>query len=226
MSWGMNATATRTAIDFDLFHETYAPKIRPEGQLDRIKQAFGLDGEFFAQFEIFRLVLKTTRIEWGDELVMNLMKRGALTDQVDDKDIALLRRLFRDHTRIFREGKFDGAYLDSIEAVALFFVQNDIKTIWIAGAYRDLTARLVDLVIDLRAKNERLPIGHSIKAMTTALSVELNQIQRVFTMFERNVSDSLVKDLSFGGVLTKLPDGRPPEAVLGRNSSFTGAKRC
>ena len=214
----MNAQADITGpkgIEFELFLDSYKGVVRSPDQIANMKTAFGLDAEFFAQFEIFRMVLKSTNIEWGDEIVMNLMRRGVIDASTDPKHVDKLKSLYRRHTRIFRDTKFDAEYLDSIEAVALFFVHRDIKTIWLAGAYRDLTARLIDLVVDLSSKNKRMPVGHPIKALTTALSVELNQIQRVFTMYERRVSKTLVKDLAYGGQLTKLPGGQSPADILG-----------
>lgn len=207
---GSNPKAT--GLDYSLFARSYKPKVRPDGQLERIQAAFRLDVEFFEQFKIFRKILMQSRIDWGQEIVSHLQENDALTTELDDSDAFRIKDFYNKHVRLFRGGRFDENYLDSIEDIALFFVFHDVKTIWIAGAYRELTSRLIDLVMSELEKSMNVPLGHSMKALNLALTVELNQIQRVYTMYEREVSESLVKDLSYGGILTGMPTGRPTKS--------------
>ncbi len=197
------------STSYKLFVDSYKHKIRPEGQAIRLRSAFQLDGVFTRQFETLRGVLARSRLEWGDEIVHGLMKRSAFPDTVDDVELQCINVLYQRHTRIFRAGIFDDNYLNSIEDIALFFIHHDVKSIMIAGSYRDLVDKHVDLLVDGDIKKTSpMSVGAGIKAITLALSIELNQIQRVYTMHERDVSQSLVKDLSYAGMLTAMPTGR------------------
>lgn len=193
---------------YRLFVESYKPKIRPEGQLERMVKAFRIDVQFLSQFEIFRSILKKSQIDWGTSILRHLHDRGAFKEDLGEEDERCILELYKRHTRLFRVGRFDEHYLDSIEDIALFFVHLDVKSIWLAGAYRELTDAHIDLVISTIGKTMSTPMGHSMKALTLALTAEINQIQRVYTMYERDVSDSLVKDLQYGGILTGMPTGR------------------
>lgn len=194
--------------DFRLFLSTYKTRVRPDGQLQRMAQALGIDAEFKSRFDIFRNILKKSKLDWGREIILNLYAQNAFATELEEEDYECISEMYRHHTRLFRIGEFDEAYLNSIENIALFFVHHDIKTIWIAGAYRELTDAHIDLVVDGIARSQSIPLAHSLKALTLALTTELNQIQRVYTMYERNVSDTLVKDLTYGGILTRMPTGR------------------
>ncbi len=200
--------AQPASLDFGLFLRSYKHKIRPEGQLECVQAAFRLDAEFFAQFAIFQKIFRRSKINWGDEIVLNLQRKGALPKDISTDDMFRIISLYNKHTRLFRIGRFDEHYLDSIEDIALFFILHDVKSIWIAGAYRELSVQLIDLIMVEVGKAKDIPLAHSMKALSLALTVELNQIQRVFTMYERDVSESLVKDLSYGGMLTGMPTGR------------------
>jgi len=199
---------SNTASSYQRFVDAYKAKVRPEGQLERMAEAFRLDAEFSSQFDIFRSILKKSRIEWGREIIMHLYSRKAFKEELSADEYDRIVRLYTHHIRLFRIGRFDANYLSSIEDIALFFLHHDVKSIWVAGAYRELTDAHIDLVITEVGKSKATPLGHSLKALTLALAAELNQIQRVYTMYERDVSESLIKDLTYGGMLTSMPKGR------------------
>ncbi len=190
------------------FVKAYKPKIRPENQLERVVKAFRLDVEFVQQFEIFRKSLKRSRIAWGPVLLSHLDDRGAFSTALSDEDRHCILSLYKIHERLFRVGRFDERYLNSVEDISLFFVHMDVKSVMIAGAYRELMDAHIDLVVSEVGKSQATPLAHSMKALTLALAFELNQIQRVFTMYERDVSATLIKDLSYGGMLTQMPTGK------------------
>lgn len=194
--------------EFQVFLAAYKSKIRPAGQLRRMEQALGIDAEFKSRFDIFRMILKKSTLDWGKEIVFHLHAQDAFQRAPDEKDVECISEMYRHHMRLFRVGRFDESYLGSIENIALFFVHHDVKSIWLAGAYRELTDAHIDLVVEEVSKKQSTPLAHSLKALTLALTTELNQIQRVYTMYERDVSESLVKDLTYGGILTGMPKGR------------------
>jgi len=194
--------------EYQIFVATYKGKIRPVGQLKRMNAALGIDAEFKSRFDIFRTILKKSQLDWGREIILRLYALNAFRTELDDDDFQCIAELYARHVRLFRIGEFDEVYLNSIEDIALFFLHHDVKSIFLAGAYRELTDIHIDLVVEEVSKQLVLPLAHSLKALTMALTTELNQIQRVYTMYERHVSDSLIKDLSYGGILTGMPTGR------------------
>ena len=194
-------------MDFHLFKNSYKPHVRPDDMAANLRRAFRLDAKFAAEFKRLKPYLQTGRGDWGDLVVMSLSERSALAKSMKDDDLRQLLSLYRNHSAIFRAGNFDETYLDSVEDIALFLRFHEIKTLWVASVYRDLTEQMIDLVCDRARLNRHVPIKGLLHALSCGLAVELNQIQRTFTMYERYVSDALVKDLSMGGMLTSAPTG-------------------
>lgn len=211
----MNEQSANQGLTFELFLKSYKPHVRTDGHRERMIDGFKLEADFFSAFRLLKPYLASDKGDWGDDIVQYLTVSGALGDGFSEADGLKMRSLYSLHARAFRIGVFDEAYLDSIEDLALFFAYHDVKTLFIAGAYRQLTQRLIDLICDRAGLNRRVPLRTLMKALVSALSVELNQIQRTFTLYERYVSESLVADLSFGGILTGMPTGKPGVPGLG-----------
>lgn len=204
-------------MDFEDFAKSYKPHIRPPDLVNALSKAFRLDAGFREEFRVLKPYLPAHKSDWGETVVNNLVESKSITRDEDGAKLNKIRSLYRHHSVIFRAGKFDEEYLDSIEDIALFFAFCDIKTLWVSSAYRDLTSNIIDFIYE----RQRLNRGHSVRflmrAVTGALALELNQIQRTFTMYEKYVSDALVKDLTFGGMLTGGAKGLAPGR--GKNTS-------
>lgn len=196
-------------MDFEIFRKSYKPHIRPDNLVSELAEAYRLDQKFAAEFRHVKPYLPTRNSTWADSVVQTLSDRGALPENFTDEDLTKIQSLYRQHSSNFRAGAFEETYLDSVEDVALFFIFHDVKTLWVSSAYADLTRDLLGMLFDRARLNRRVPVRNLARSLTCALSLELNQIQRTFTMYERYVSDALVKDLSFGGMLTSTPTGRP-----------------
>lgn len=194
-------------MDFDAFKESYKPHIRPPNAVKDMERAFQINAVFREKFRVLKPYLPARKSDWGDRVVDNLVACEALEHKTQQVEVERIRNMYRQHSVVFRAGAFDEAYLDSIEDIALYFAFCDVKTLWIARAYADLTISTIDFVFDRGRLNKSHSVRLLMHALTGALSLELNQIQRTFTMYERYVSDALVKDLSFGGMLTTAPKG-------------------
>lgn len=195
-------------LDFKEFCEAYQPLIRPERTEERMRAAFQVDARFVGEFRHLKPLLPSKDGSWGESILYHLMKMDMLDVEFTQDEISIIRALYRDHSAVFRSGVFDERYLDSIEKIALFFVLHDIKTIWIASAYQATTRNLVEKVFKVARYNRSVPANQLINSLVCAMSLELNQIQRTFTVYERHVSESLVQDLTYGGVLTSFPTGK------------------
>ena len=138
---------------------------------------------------------------------MHLGRVCETTQNLDPEALSQIKKLYQEHSMLFRTGRFGDEYLDSIETIALFFIYHDIKTIWLSSAYHETIRSLTEIVCSRASRNKSVPLRYLINSLFCALSVEQNQIQRTFTVYERHVSETLVKDLSYGGILTGLPNG-------------------
>lgn len=197
-------------LDYDLFRESYKPHLRPEGMAKQIETVFRLDPTFKAEFRYLRKFLLADRTNWAEDIVSHLMTIDALSERMDQQRFNLLRNLYRVHADNFRMGAFDEAYLCSLEDVALFFIQHDIKSLWLAGAYRELSCRLIEVISAKAANNRTLPLRGTMRALTSALLIEVNQMQRCYTMYERHVSNALVSDLTGSPFLRATRQGGTP----------------
>lgn len=199
-------------MTFELFRDSYKPHIRSDGYDKEVAQSFTMDGRFFEEFRYLRRYLLADSNNWGDDILLHLSRNNALPASFSREDGKLLSRLYKDHAQIFRTGKFAEDYLQSIEQIALLFIYHDIRTIWILGGYREQTRRLIDLICERGKLNTRIPIRDTMHALTGALTIEMNQIQRCYTLYERFVSKSLVEDLQRFGMLTGSAQGIQPAA--------------
>ena len=219
----MPERSTSSGLSFDLFRESYKPHIRAKGYEQKLKCAFEMDAHFFEEFRYLRRYLLADQNNWGEDIIRNLSRHDALKDAFDHEDAKVLHRLYRVHSGVFRSGKFGTDYLDSIETIALFYIYHDVQTIWIVGAYQEQTERLIDLIFKRATSNKRLPVRETMRALTRALTLEINQIQRTYTMYERHVGAALVSDLQMtslvaqaaidvvGSADTRHPDTTPPD---------------
>lgn len=183
----MKSTSLIPDTDFEGFRDSFKPLMRPEGTVAQLACVFRLDANFSSEFKYLRRYLLADKINWAEDIVSHLMTLDALSAKMDVTNLNILRNLYRTHVDVFRMGRFGEEYLDSVEDIALFFIYHDVKSLWLAGAYRELSARLIELVCTRRGFNKNLPIRGTMKALTAALLIELNQIQRTYTLYERNV---------------------------------------
>ncbi|QHQ36244.1 hypothetical protein [Algicella marina] len=203
--------------NFEIFVASYKPHLRSPGYEDSLRRAYTLDARFMEEFRILRRYLIADDNNWGEDITRHLSRQSALPGTFSPENAKLLARLYREHVKIFITGRFDSCYLDSIETIALFYIFHDIRTLWITGAYREKTSRLMDLVCARFSLNKRLPIGQTLRALSGTLILEVNQIQRCFTMYERYVSSALLQDLTLTGMLE--PQAAPTDAVASRITS-------
>lgn len=183
----MTKSNSEVHVGFEVFRSRFKPLVRPAGTLPELACIFRLDANFTAEFKYLRRYLLADKINWAEDIVSHLLTLDALSAKMDVTNLNILRNLYRTHVDVFRMGKFGEEYLDSVEDVALFFIYHDVKSLWLAGSYRELSARLIELVCRRRGFNKNLPIRGTMRALTAALLIELNQIQRTYTMYERNV---------------------------------------
>jgi len=184
---------------FDLFVQSYKPLIRPKDTLTRMVDAFQLNARFQEEFRYLRPYLPRKGESWADEILKHLCQVCETTRNLEPEALSQIQKLYRDHSMLFRVGRFGEDYLDSIETIALFFIYHDIKTIWLSSAYHEAIRGLTEIVCARASRNKSVPLRYLLNSLFCALSVEQNQIQRTFTVYERHVGATLVKDLSKDG---------------------------
>ena len=192
----------RKSMTYELFRDGYKPFIRPDHHIKNIKRAFSLDAQFEIDFRYLRSAINNGELEWAESIILFMCQQDALDESFQINDLATLRSLYRTHHQTFRKGAFDEDYLDSLEDLALFFIYHDIKSLWLAGAYRQMTERLIDQLFDRVVRNKKVPVKKTCQILLRTMAMELNQIQRCFTLYERHVSQSLIQDLTYGGFLS------------------------
>lgn len=181
------------ASDAD-FRKAHRPRIRPKGTEERLRRAMEVDASFLAEFEALRAYLRPVLEEWPESLLSFLQRHPECHDRLEQEAVGELRRLVKAHSVHLAQGRFDAAYLDTLEDFALFFIRRDIKSIYLAGAYQAITARAIDLALERAKKRGAHRVPQLIQTLIATLSLELNQIQRVFIVHERaRYEDLLVK---------------------------------
>lgn len=206
----MTEQSANKTFDYELFRSTYKPHIRPDDMARQMQTVFRMDPQFVAQHRYLRKFLLADRINWSEDIITHLTHIDALGDKLNLASLNTLRGLYKTHADLFRIGKYGEEYLDSVEDLALFFIHIDVKSLWLTGAYRELSLRLIDLIVERSANNRTLPLGGTMQALTTALLIEINQIQRTYTMYERYVSKSLVSDLTKSSFMKDVRSGQEP----------------
>lgn len=211
---GMSEEIESDPLNFELFQNAYKSTIRPKGMVKQLESVFGLDAKFKAEFRYLRKFLLADRVNWSDDIIAHLGTNDALAHDIDDHQQNTLRELYRVHADNFRLGEFGEAYLDSLEDVALFFIHHDIKSIWVVGAYREIAERLIDVISDKSQNNRNLPLRETMRALTSALLIEVNQLQRCFTMYERRVSTAIVKDINQSAFMRAVSEDPATDSVF------------
>lgn len=185
---------------FEAFRSAYKPHVRPEDYLDALRGAFGVDTAFQHEFRLLRPHLRAAQREWPERIVQHLLHFNAIRDSFSKDDLARLAQTYRRHAAQFSSGNFDEAYLDSVEDVALNFLYNDVRSVWLAGAYGRLEAEVVDTIFETAGRKlHDMPVRRVMRALSCGMTLELSQIQRVFVMYERAVAAAA---LSENGALT------------------------
>lgn len=177
--------STLTDIGFKGFLASVGPKVRPPETLARLRRAFALDVGFEEEFALAKPYLAAEAGDWAETQLRHLTAHDALPATIDAQGVAVFKRLVDAHMRQTLHGKFDAHWLDTLEPVALFYIYHDVKSIWVAGAHHALTGRAVDRVAAEASRRGARRVPQLVKALLGALALELNQMQRVYTMAER-----------------------------------------
>lgn len=186
--------------DFLAHHK---PLIRPEGTLVRMRRALSVDAEFLAEFEVLRGYLRPLLAKWSDALLGYLRQFPEFQEKFIGEEERLLRPMMIEHSKQLALGRFDEAYLDTIEDLALFFIYFDVRSIWVAGAYQSITRDAIDLVFKRAMERRAIRVRQLMKILVSSLALELNQIQRVYTIYERGQYRALIEDLKSGEPLAE-----------------------
>lgn len=195
------------ADSFEAFRARYKPLIRPEETYARMRRAMSVDAEFLAEFGVLRSYLRPLLEGWSDGLLGYLKRFSEFSDQFSHADEIILQRLMREHAKHLAAGHFDERYLDSLEDVALFFIYFDVKSIWVAGAFQAITGDAIDFVFKRAEARHAIRVRQLVKALSKTLALELNQIQRVYTIYERRQYRTLIEDLRTGAFLEHTGEG-------------------
>lgn len=221
----MAQAAPSAGARFAAFRAYYKPRIRPPETLPRLRAALGVDAGFLAEFGVLRPYLKPILARWPELFMESLAKPRDLPPSVLAADGVELRALLKAHAHQTLLGRFDEAYLDHLEDLALYFIYHDVKSIWVAGAYQELMWRGVETTLKRAEKRKAIRVAQLLGAQVSALALELNQIQRVYMMYERRQAEAPIADLERGGLLRVSAEparkaGLDPEIVALAQVSF------
>ena len=187
----MNEISTPIRETFDAFRERVKPLIRPKGTLPRLHAVMNVDARFLAEFDVLRAYLRPVLEEWPAMLRAFLERFEETRGRLDDDAHSALRKLVKAHSLGLARGRFDADYLSALEDVALFFAYHDVKSIYLAGAYQAITEQAIEKVLERAAKRGAIRVPQLIQTLIAALSLELNQMQRVFILYERSRYEDL-----------------------------------
>lgn len=164
---------------FEDFTKRARPLIRPEGLEARIAKALDLNDSFLTEFSAFRTELSGEIKRWPDQLLLEFMKIGDITEHVPEDQLPLMRKLVHAHGRTIIMGKFDDDYTKSLEDMALFFLRQGVWNIWVTGAVKRTIMGTVEALASKRSGGR----VQMLMTLTNFLVLELDQINRVYILY-------------------------------------------
>ena len=186
---------------FEEFRDCYKQHIRPEGTLDRLRRAFEIDVEFQDSFQLLRPYLRQFEEQWSELIIEHVSRARSASTTLDPKHVAAFEAIYKRHMLSLYSGQFDEDYLSSVEEIALFMIYRDIKSVWLAGAYQLIMSEMVRFIFKSTDKSRLVKLERVVRILSRALAIEMNQIQRVFTVIESHRLSVLVSDLQATGFL-------------------------
>ncbi len=169
---------------FEAFAACHRPHIRPAETEARLRRAFEIDLEFTTSFRLLRPYLKRFKDPWSDRILAHLARSKSAEGALEPKSAAAFARIFKRHFGDLYRGRFDAAYLASVEEVALYMAYRDVKSVWLAGAYQKLLEDLTRQIVERNARARPKPFERVLCLAAKTIAIEMNQIQRVFTLVE------------------------------------------
>ncbi|MEO0912961.1 MAG: hypothetical protein AAFY59_08220, partial [Pseudomonadota bacterium] len=98
-------------------------------------------------------------------------------------DLETLRNLVAAHGRAIIVGRFDEDYFSTLEDLTLFFIYHHVYNIWVVASVKRTITGTMEELFRTHTSGGRAGL---MMVLTNFLVLELDQIQRVFTMFNRN----------------------------------------
>lgn len=187
--------------DFPAFRAAYKAEIRPDGTLERMRRAFGVDVSFLETYRLLRPYLRRFDDMWSDLIVSHVTQSASGAGAFDAKHAGDFSYIYKLHMRSIREGRFDEYYLSTLEDVALYMAYRDIKSVWLAGAYQDILSRMIRFVFERTEEHRLVKIERLIQVLSKTVAIEMNQVQRVFTVLETQRLHAFIDDLQHGADL-------------------------
>ncbi|MBX2855743.1 MAG: hypothetical protein KTR21_12195 [Rhodobacteraceae bacterium] len=187
--------------NFDEFRDCYKEHVRPEGTLDRLRRAFEIDVEFQESFQLLRPYIRQFEEQWSQLIIEHVSRSRSASEAFDQKHAAAFEYIYKRHVLNLYSGNFDDDYLESVEEVALFMIYRDIKSVWLAGAYQLILSEMIGFVFENTEKHRLVKLERVVRLLARAIAIEMNQIQRVFTVLESYRLNVFITDLQSGGFL-------------------------
>lgn len=200
------------SMQYTAFRDLHKPKIRPKGTLSRLWRAYEIDVHFLESFQILRPYMRRFGEEAAERIATHVV-RSKLVAPFSEHDAALFVSLYKKHAAALFRGRFDAAYLDTLEDVALFMIQHDVKTVWLSGAHIRILEDLIDHVFENTPKHRLKRMQTLIKLAAKSISIELNQIQRVFTVYANSALLEAAQTDAVGARLDRAPRALSMEEV-------------
>lgn len=172
------------AETYESFRAAYAPHIRPPETEERLKRAFEIDVSFVESFRLIRPYLRRFKEEWADAILAHVTQSRSAEGAFSATHAAAFGRIFRRHFGSLYRGAFDAAYLKSVEDVALYMIYRDVKSVWLAGAYQKLLLDITRQIFADTPNDRMIRLERVICTASKMIAIEMNQIQRVFTVYE------------------------------------------
>ena len=212
----MNQTFSHPPESFEAFRSRFKPEIRPKDTLPRLRRAMSVDDSFLAEFDALRVYLRPMLENWPDVFLAFLKKHPEPREAIAPEAEPRLREALKAHVKKLALGRFDESYLNTLEDVALRFIHLGVRSVYIAAAYQQITRDAIDLVFERAEKRQAIRVRQLMQILVSALALELNQIQRVYTVYEQRRHEGLLDDIRRGGVCDGALEALlpPPELSL------------
>lgn len=178
--------------DLRKFIEELRPQVRPDWLIPEVNRALNVDQSFKVQFKAAQSHLSEDMNTWADLVITTLINRKHLDQDFPPEHMTFLRDIFKEHRRVVLEGKFEDGYYTSIETIGLFFIYYNVLPLFVIGAIKARIDHIVGELGGSHSSSGRLP---TIASLITFLTLEVNQIQRVYIAYHgRNSAEIFATD--------------------------------
>jgi len=151
----------------------------PEDSRKLLRDALGFDIIFAEEFKILRPYLGKMSREWAVQIRTKLIQDNTINPLFNKADLFDLDGLLAAYFTEVRSSRFYEKFFVSVEALAQFFIDKNVKSSWLVAAIMEVfhDAQL-NLFFDKEARNGRVVVA-ALRCLMKIMTLTIQIINRV-----------------------------------------------